>query len=168
VDLPAEQGPRLLDALAVELPNVTPLEVGELARQVEETLDRIGLAIRIVAGVTLLSGALVLAGAVGAARRRHRFQSVMLKVLGARRADVVRTFLVEYAALGLAAAAAGVAIGAAAAWGVVTWLLDMGFVPAPLTIAGVVVLALALGLAAGIAGLWRSLGQSAAAVLRSP
>lgn len=168
VDLPAADGPRLVDALAAELPNVTPLEVGELARQVETTLDRISLAIRIVALVTLVSGALVLAGAVGAARRRHRFQSVMLKVLGARRADVVRSFLVEYTALCLAAAAVGVLIGAVAAWGVVVGLFHMGFTPAPATIAGVVLLAVAFGLGAGIAGLWRSLGQSAAAVLRSP
>jgi putative ABC transport system permease protein len=168
VDLPAEQGPLLVDALATELPNVTPLEVGELARRVEETLDRIALAIRIVAAVTLLSGALVLAGAVGAARRRHRFQAVMLKVLGARRADVMRSFLVEYTALGLAAATAGVIIGTLAAWGVVIWLFQMIFVPAPLTIAAVVGLALLLGLVAGVVGLWRSLGQPAATVLRSP
>ena len=42
---------------------------------------------RAVASVTLLSGILVLAGAVAAARRRHLYESVVLKVLGARRID---------------------------------------------------------------------------------
>jgi putative ABC transport system permease protein len=168
VDLPPADGPRLLDRMSEALPNVTPIEVGELARQLEATLDRIGLAVRAVAAVTLVSGALVLAGAVGAARRRHRYQAVMLKVLGARRVDVIRLFLVEYLALGLAAAAVGVAIGAAAAWGVVATLFDAIFVLSPAAIAVVVVLALALTLAAGVASLWRALGQSAATALRSP
>ena len=168
IDLPAADGPRLLDRIADELPNVTPIEVGELARQLEATLDQIGLAVRAVAAVTLLSGALVLAGAVGAARRRHRYQAVMLKVLGARRMDVVRLFLVEYLALGLAAAAVGVIIGGLAAWAVVAALFAATFVPSPAAIAVVVALALGLTLAAGIASLWRALGQSAATALRSP
>ena len=168
IDLPEADGPRLVDRIADELPNVTPIEVGELARQLEDTLDRIGLAVRAVAAVTLVSGALVLAGAVGAARRRHRYQAVMLKVLGARRVDVVRLFLVEYLALGLAAAAVGVIIGGLAAWAVVAALFDSTFVPSPTAIAVVVALALGLTLAAGIASLWRALGQSAATALRSP
>ncbi len=168
IDLPAADGPRLLERIASELPNVTPIEVGELARQLEDTLDRIGLAIRAVAAVTLVSGALVLAGAVGAARRRHRYQAVMLKVLGARRLDIVRLFLVEYLALGLAAAAVGVVIGGFAAWAVVAALFHATFVPSAAAIGVVVALALGLTLAAGIFSLWRSLGQSAATALRSP
>jgi putative ABC transport system permease protein len=167
VDLPESEGGRLVDEVAGELPNVTPIEVGEVARQVEDVLGKIALAIRSVAAVTLVSGALVLAGAVGAARRRHRYQAVMLKVLGARRRDVVRLFVIEYLALGLTAALVGVLIGTAAAAGVVTWFFGNSFIAAPATIATVVVLALALALAAGIASLWRALGQSAAAVLRS-
>ena len=107
VDLPAADGPAFVDRLAEQLPNVTPIEVRQVAAQVEDVLAKIALAVRTVAAITLVSGALVLAGAVGAARRRHRYQAVMLKVLGARRRDVVRMFLLEYAVLGLAAAIVG-------------------------------------------------------------
>lgn len=168
VDVPAEAGAAFVDRLAETVPNVTPVEIRQVAAQIEGALDKIALAIRTVAGFTLVSGALVLAGAVGAARRRHRYQAVMLKVLGARRRDVVRLFLIEYAVLGLAAALVGVLIGSLAAYGIVAWFFEAGFRLAPATIATVVALALALALAAGVASLWRALGQSSAAVLRSP
>ena len=64
-----------------------------------------------VGGVTLLSGVLVLAGAVAAARRRHLYEAVVLKVLGARRSDLLRIFLIEYLGLGATAALAGGLLG---------------------------------------------------------
>ena len=63
-------------------------------------MAKIALAIRIVAGVTLATGVLVLAGAIAAARQRHRYQAVILKVLGARRQEVLRLFLMEYPGAG--------------------------------------------------------------------
>jgi putative ABC transport system permease protein len=167
VDLPEDRGAALVDAVAREMPNVTPIEVGEVARQIEGIFDKIALAIRSVAGVTVVSGALVLAGAVGAARRRHRYQAVMLKVLGARRRDVIRLFVIEYLALGVIAALAGIVIGTVGAGGIVIWLFDNSFYPAPGTIFAVLVLALVLSLAAGIASLWRVHGQTAATILRN-
>jgi putative ABC transport system permease protein len=167
VDLPESGGAALIDTVADQLPNVTPIDIGEVTEQVENMLGKISLAIRSVAAVTLVSGALVLAGAVGAARRRHRYQAVMLKILGARRRDIVRLFVIEYLALGAIAALAGVTIGILAAAGIVIWLFDGSFTPAPATVGGVVLLALMLSLLAGVTSLWRTFGQSAAAVLRS-
>ena len=66
------------------LPNVTPITIREVVERVGEVLANIRIAIGVVGGVTLLSGILVLAGAVAAARRRHLYEAVMLKVLGAR------------------------------------------------------------------------------------
>ncbi len=166
-DVPTEASAAFIDRIAERLPNVTPVEVRQIAQQVEETLGKIALAIRTVAAVTLVSGALVLAGAVGAARQRHRYQAVMLKVLGARRRDVIGLFLAEYAVLGAAAALVGIVIGSLAAYGVVWWFFGMTFHPAPGTVATIVGFALALCLAAGAVGLLRTLRQSSAAVLRS-
>lgn len=166
-EVPAEASASFVDRIADALPNVTPVEVRQVVQQVEETLGKIALAIRTVAAVTLVSGALVLAGAVGAARQRHRYQAVMLKVLGARHREVIGLFLAEYAVLGAAAAAVGVLIGSLAAYGVVWWFFGMTFYPALVTVALIVLLALALCLVAGAVGLLRTLGQSSAAVLRS-
>ncbi|HET6470021.1 MAG TPA: FtsX-like permease family protein [Geminicoccaceae bacterium] len=168
VDVPEAAEAGLIETMAQRLPNVTPISIREVVAQVTETMDKIGFAVRIVAAVTLATGVLVLAGAVAAARHRHRYQAVVLKVLGARRIEVLRLFMLEYLGLGLAAAAAGAVLGTIGAWVVLTWALDLGFVPSPAAVLGVAVVALALALAAGAVGLWRALGQSAAAVLRSP
>ena len=118
--------------------------------------------------MTLLSGILVLAGAVAAARRRHLYEAVVLKVLGARRIDVFRMFLIEYLGLGTTAALAGGILGSVGAAAVVIFAMDLPWVFS----LGAVLLVLLVGArdhaAAGFLGTWRLLGRPAAPVLRAP
>jgi putative ABC transport system permease protein len=168
VEVPEGREPALLDAIAEAFPNVTPISVREVVARVGEVMQKIGLAVAAVGAVTLLSGLLVLAGAVAAARRRHLYEAVVLKVLGARRADLLQVFLIEYLGLGTAAALAGALLGSLGAFAIVIWVMDLPWIFAPgavLTVAG---LALLLTLAAGFAGTWRLLGRPAAPVLRAP
>jgi putative ABC transport system permease protein len=168
VDVPAAAEPGLLEAIAEALPNVTPMTIREVVARVNEVLDKIRLAVAVVATVTLLSGVLVLAGAVAAARRRHLYESVVLKVLGARRSDLLRVFALEYLGLGITAALAGGLLGTLGAAVIVVGVMDLPWTFAPAVVAGVLLLALAITLAAGFFGTWRLLGRSAAAVLRAP
>ena len=62
-------------------------------------------AIRAVAGVTMAAGLLVLAGVAAALRRRRVYEAVVLKVLGATRADLLKALLAEHLMVGLATAA---------------------------------------------------------------
>ena len=123
VDVPPADEAALLDRLAEQLPNVTPISVRALVAQVDEVMGKIKLAVAAVAGVTLLSGVLVLAGAVAAARRRHLYEAVMLKVLGARRLDLLRIFLLEYLGLGATAALVGGLLGSLGAAAVVIFAM---------------------------------------------
>ena len=168
VDVPAATEPLLLDAMADALPNVTPITIREVIARVGEVLGKIRLAVGVVAGVTLLSGILVLAGAVAAARRRHLYESVVLKVLGARRSDLLRIFALEYLGLGLTAALAGGIIGTLGAAVIVVWVMHLPWTFAPAVVLAVLLLALIITLAAGFFGTWRLLGRPAAAVLRTP
>ncbi len=168
VEVPAEAEPGLLDRLAERLPNVTPISVREIVARVQEVLQRIEIAIDAVGGITLLSGVLVLAGAVAAARRRHLYEAVVLKVLGATRADLLRVFLLEYAGLGLAAALVGGALGTLGAWVVVVPVMGLEWTFALWPVLRVLIGAILLTLVAGFLGTWRLLGRPAAAVLRSP
>jgi putative ABC transport system permease protein len=131
-------------------------------------LANIRLAIAVVGGVTLLSGILVLAGAVAAARRRHLYEAVMLKVLGARRSDLLRIFAIEYLGLGATAALVGGLVGTLAAAVIVVGFMGLEWTFAPLVVAVVLMIALVVTLVAGFVGTWRLLGRSAAAVLRAP
>jgi putative ABC transport system permease protein len=88
-------------------------------------------------------------------------------VLGASRGQVLLAYAVEYGAVGLIAAVAGVALGTAAAWPVVTqvfkaqWSVDWAGVLA------LIVGAAGLALGGGLLAAWQALAQRPAPVLRS-
>jgi putative ABC transport system permease protein len=168
VDIAADQEALLMDAVAEALPNVTPVSMREVAGRIRGIMDKVRLAILAVAGVTLVSGLLVLAGAVAAARRRHLYEAAVLKVLGARRLDLLRQFAIEYLSLGVVAALVGGLLGLIGAYVVVTLVMQLPWVWAPGTMATILSLALVLTLAAGFIGTWRVLGRSAGTVLRVP
>ena len=168
VDVDAADEPALLDAIADNLPNVTPVSSREVSARITSIMDKVRLAILAVAGVTLISGLLVLAGAVAAARRRHLYEAAVLKVLGARRLDLLRQFAIEYLSLGIVAAMVGGLLGLVGAYIVVEWVMQLPWVWTPLTLTAILTLALSLTLVAGFIGAWRVLGRSAGPVLRAP
>jgi putative ABC transport system permease protein len=168
VEVPREREAALLDQVAAALPNVTPITIREVVERVGELLRNLRIAVAVVGGITLLSGVLVLAGSVAAARRRHLYEAVVLKVLGARRSDLLRIFLIEYLGLGATAAAAGGTLGTLGAGVIVIGVMHLEWTFAPVVVILVLMLALAITLAAGFVGTWRLLGRSAAAVLRAP
>ena len=168
VDVDAAAEAALLDAVADGLANVTPISMREVGGRIRGIMDKVRLAILAVAGVTLISGLLVLAGAVAASRRRHLYEAAVLKVLGARRSDLLRQFAIEYLSLGVVAALVGGLLGLIGAFVVVTSIMQLPWVWTPGTMAGILILALSLTLAAGFIGAWRVLGRSAGSVLRAP
>lgn len=154
-------------AVLEAMPNVTIIQVRQALDMLKDALDTLGIAVRLTAGVALVAGALVLAGAIAAGHSRRIYESVVLKVLGATRADVLRAFVFEYLLLGLATGLIAAVVGALAAWGVVTevmrisWAIDIGL------IATVIVACITVTLIAGFAGTWRAMGTKAAPLLRN-
>ena len=155
---------RVIDAF----PNVSAIRVKEALASFAEILDNIAVALSATAGVTLIAGILVLAGAVAAGRQRRIYDAVVLKVLGATRARVAGAFLLEYGLIGLITAGVATLFGTVAAWWVLTDIMnadDFAFM-APrvaLTALG----ATAITLAFGFAGTWRALSHKSAPLLRN-
>lgn len=147
---PAQDG-ALLRRITDALPNVSGIRVREALEKVAELLGRIGVAMTATGSVTLLAGALVLAGAVAAGQARRVREAVVLKVLGAGRGQIRRAFLVEFGVLGLFAGLLAALAGTAAAWGVVRGVMGQDFVFLPgtllLTVAGCTALVLGFGYA---------------------
>ncbi len=148
-------------------PNVSAIAVDEVLAAVAELLGKVGAALAASGSVALVAGVLVLAGAVAAGQRRRVREAVILKTLGATRAQVRAAWLVEFGVLGLAAGVLAAAIGAAASWGVLRFAMhaDWTFLPGrlALTVAG----SLALMLAAGYVGTEVALRAKAAPHLRN-
>ncbi|MDE0458714.1 MAG: FtsX-like permease family protein [Chromatiales bacterium] len=153
--------------LVREFPQVTTVRVREALGRVAELMGSIAAAARGVGGVTLLSGALVLAGAVAAGHRRRTYESVVLKVLGVRRRDVILVHAAEFALLGLVTGVIAAAAGTLTAWGVTTQVLEQDWTFLPGIVAGTVGFCVALTLSLGLVGTWRALGESAAPHLRN-
>ena len=148
----AERG-RLQRRLAEALPNVTSLDLSQVQQAVEALVDRVALAIRFMALFSLAAGAVVLLGAVGASRYQRVREGVLLRTLGATRAQIRRVLFTEYAALGLLAAVLSTSLAALGGWALVRFAFDARFVlPAfPLAGLGLGVVALTL-----LVGLWGS------------
>jgi putative ABC transport system permease protein len=147
--------------------NVSAIRVRDVLKTVSAFLDAIAGAIRFSAGVTLLAGALVLAGAIASGHRRRVYDSVVLKVLGATRRDVLAAYLTEYGLLGLATGVIAMALGTAAAWAVVRGVMHIDWIFLPWAALGAAGISTAITLILGFAGAWRALGRKAAPLLRN-
>ena len=154
-------------AVTAAFPNVTAIPIREVLERIAGVLDQIALAIRLLAGVSIATGLIVTAGALGVSRHQRLYQSVILKALGATRGLVARVFAVEYALLGAAAGLGGTVLAAALAAGVLHWALDVPWGGSLGTLAWGLVASAALALGVGFLGTFRLLGKRPLAVLRS-
>ncbi|HEV7609655.1 MAG TPA: FtsX-like permease family protein [Steroidobacteraceae bacterium] len=106
--------PKTIADLVRRFPSVSVFNVDDLLRQVRSVIDKAVAAVQSVFLFTLMAGLVVLIAAVQASREERRYESAMLRTLGANRATVLKGLLSEFAALGvlsgtLAAAGASIA-----------------------------------------------------------
>ena len=145
---PAREG-AVLRAVGDAFPNVSGIRVRDAIEAVADLLSRIGAALTATAGLTLLAGVLVLAGAVAAGQGRRIRDAVVLKTVGATRAQIRAAWLVEFGLLGATAGAIAAAAGTLAAWGVTRFVMraDWVFLPGTLalTVLGCTLLTVAMG-----------------------
>ena len=101
-----------LAPVAREFPNVSVLEIDAILQRVREVIERVAQAVQLVMGFSLAAGVLVLLAALQATAGERRYDSAVLRTLGARHGQLRGAVLVEFGALGLLAAI--LAVGAAA------------------------------------------------------
>lgn len=158
----------LLNALGDRFANVSAIPVRGVLDAMNKVIGAIGTAISATASVTLLTSMLVLAGVIAAGRQARIYDSVVMKVLGATRGDVLRAYLLEYALLGLVSGLLAAIIGSIAAWAFVTQLLDTDWTFFADRTALTVVTGMVITTVLGFLGTWRALGQKPAPILRTP
>jgi len=104
-----------LAPVAREFPNVSVLEIDAILQRVREVIEQVAQAVQLVMGFSLAAGVLVLLAALQATAGERRYDSAVLRTLGARHGQLRGAVLVEFGALGLLAAI--LAVGAAAVIG---------------------------------------------------
>ena len=158
---------KLVNEVARAFPAVTAIRVKDAIDTVSDLLAKMIAAIRGANAVTLLTGILVLAGALSAGLGPRIYDAVVLKTYGATRRQLILAFAAEYAVLGLAAAVFGIAVGALASWFLAYWVLEMPWVfSAPVAIATAAISVL-LTVSAGLLVTFRALTVKPAGLLRN-
>ena len=158
---------RLERAVTDRFANVTSIRVRGALETVGALIRNIGTAVRLTALITILAGTLVLSGAIAAGHRRRIYDSVVLKVLGATRRDIVTAYMLEYGLLGLVTAIIAAIVGSVTGWAVVTYMLSITWRLEPGAILVTTVIATLITIGAGLVGTWRAMGQKAAPWLRN-
>lgn len=165
IDGPQQAG--LLRAVTDALPNVTGVRVEDVLSALAVLLDQVAAALAATGALTLVTGAIVLVGAMAAGQRRRTREAVILRSLGATRAQVRSAWLVEFGILGLTAGCVAGVVGSAASYAVAHYILHTQWVFLPgtliLTLAG----SLALMLVFGYVGTAAALRAKPASMLRN-
>jgi len=92
---------RVIADLVRRFPSVSVFDLDDLLSQVRSVIDKAVFAVQSVFVFTLFAGLVVLLAAVQASRDERRYESAMLRTLGASRGTVARGIIAEFSALGL-------------------------------------------------------------------
>ncbi|HSR50132.1 MAG TPA: FtsX-like permease family protein [Acidobacteriota bacterium] len=122
-------------AVVADFPNVSAIDLSLILSTVDEILDKVAFVIRFMALFSVITGLIVLAGAVITGRFQRIRESVLLRTLGASRRQVRRILLIEYLSLGIMAALTGLILAVAAAWALAVFAFETDYAPSPLPLA---------------------------------
>jgi putative ABC transport system permease protein len=157
----------LFERVTAEFPDVAVVTIRDVLDNAAVLMTRTVRIFQVMAAVALLAGFLVLAGAFSADQHRRIYDSVIYKVCGATRRDILAILIAEFSLAGLFTGLGSLILGSLTAWGVVQGLLHMRFVPdLPLAVL-TVLCGVGVSLVMGLLGTWRVLGRKAAPYLRN-
>ncbi|NVE93550.1 ABC transporter permease [Altererythrobacter lutimaris] len=126
---PGAEDRTLLRDLVRAFPSSSVIEVGEVLKEARTILEQVALATLAAASVAVLAGLAVLLGAIAAARAARMYDTVILRVLGASRKQVLLMQLLEYGLLALLLAGVALGLGTLLAWVIVTQLFEFDWLP---------------------------------------
>lgn len=152
--------------LVNKFPTITTIAMRSALETAYELTTQLTMVIRLAGGLTLITGFLVLGGAIAAGNRARTYDLVILKALGATRGRLLGVLVAEFTILGLLASLIALLLGSIAAQTI------MGFMNIPYEfIMSRAILTLILGtlsvLILGLFGTWRILGRKAGQFLQN-
>jgi putative ABC transport system permease protein len=105
-----QQANRFQQDLVMQFPNVSLIDLRLILSTVNELFDKLGLIIRFLAMFSVITGLVVLAGAVINSKFLRMKENVLLRTIGARTRQITLITLIEYAWLGLFSALTGMVL----------------------------------------------------------
>ena len=145
---------RMQAGLVTRFPNVSVIDLREILQTVQGIVSNVALAVTVVGSLVLLSGALILVGAVSMTKFRRVYEAAILKTLGASSRLIATMLVLEYGVLGAIAGTVGALGALVLSWGVATYALELDWEPAlALTVAGIGVTAVFVAVVGVVASL---------------
>ncbi len=157
----------LAKSIPPAFPSSSLIEVGEVTAQITTLLTQMAQAIAAAASIAIFAGIAVLVGAIAAARQSRIYDSVIMKLLGGTRRQILGAQAMEYGLLAVVLGLLSLALGMAAAWYVVVQIFDFTFAPDPMILALTLVGGASLTFILGIVGSLPILAARPSEALRS-
>ena len=124
--LKPEQRPLLAD-LVRRFPSVSIFDIDSILAQIRDIMDRASLAVQYVFLFTLAAGIMVLLAAIQSTRDERRYESAILRTLGASRRVVLAGVASEFTALGVLSGTLAALGATLAGWLLATQLFELKY-----------------------------------------
>ena len=118
---------RFQQQLVMLYPNVSLIDLRLILSTINELFDKLGLVVRFLALFSIITGLVVLAGAVINSKFLRMKENVLLRTIGARSRHITKITLIEYAYLGLFSAITGLALSLLGGWLLTTFFFKITF-----------------------------------------
>lgn len=115
--------------LVRQFPNVSAIDLRLILQTIDQFMDKVAYVIQFMALFSIVTGLIVLAGAVINSKYIRLKENVLLRTLGALKKQIVRMTLLEYGYLGILAGITGILLSLIGAWGLTILFFDVTFVP---------------------------------------
>lgn len=148
-------------------PNVSAIDLSLILNTLQSILSKVSAAMRFIALFTVITGFAVLASAVLGSRSQRLRESILLRTLGAPRAQILGVVAAEYLLLGATAGVAGAALGVGATWGLSLYFFSAPAAIAPGPVLTILALVTVATVIAGVAGCWGIFRRSPLEALRA-
>jgi len=103
-------------SLVMNFPNVSLIDLRLILSTVNELFEKIALVVRFLALFSIVTGLVVLAGAVINSKFVRIKENVLLRTIGARTSQIVKITLIEYGYLGLFSALTALVLSLGGGW----------------------------------------------------
>jgi putative ABC transport system permease protein len=134
---------RFQQALVMGFSNVSLIDLRLILNTVDELFKKIGLVVRFLALFSIVTGLVVLAGAVINSKFARMKENVLLRTIGARTSQITKITLIEYGYLGIFSALTGMVLSLGGGWLLTKFFFEVEFavnIPELLMISGGVVI----------------------------
>lgn len=140
----------LQQQLVSQFPNISVLDLRQILLVIENLLNKIGWIINFMAFFSILTGIIVLLGAVRTSKHQRIKESVLMRTIGAKSRQILKMIALEYIYLGILGSLTGIILSLVSSQLLALWIFETPFSPSVIPFVvlfpGITILVLVIGL----------------------